>query len=197
LAIELMASAARRRIRVHQGECVPLGANDSSIEGRLRGAPLHPFRPLLRAVADYCQRHGERATERLLGPRLGVLAAYAPELRTVPGAERFAEVKGLSDEAAQRRVLSDLASTMNQFASDDPFVLVLDDIQWADPLTMAWLEAVGSGDLELGGVFLLATYRSESRRPELADLRALDAITCIDLEPLSSEAVASIVEDML
>ncbi len=197
LAVELMASAARRRTKVYQGACLPLGAADSSTSGRLQGAPLQPFRGLLRALADHCRRHGTRATETYLGDALAVLRVYAPELADVPGAEFHDEAVGLSGEAAQRRVMQALVKVMNAFAEDEPFLLVLDDVQWADPLTLDVLAAIGEGDLALRHAMILCTGRSESTREEFVKLRRNAGIAVTELETLDAEAVASIVEDML
>src|SRR6185436_5165946 len=78
------------------GECDPVG-----------GQPLHPLRPLLRAIADHCRGRDE-LVERILGARLQVLRTLDPAL------------EALADEgtmrvpltSASRRLFGDLAETL-------------------------------------------------------------------------------------
>jgi hypothetical protein len=213
LAVELMTSAARRRLRVFHGECLPLtsatlqpaslfesvGGDEVLLSrgvGGLRGAPLHPFRPFLRGVADICVRDGPLTTDELVGDRLPVLCAYAPELRSAPGAMRSSP-GALSDEAGQRKVLQDLATTFQALADRSPFLLVIDDVQWADPLSLAFLLALAEGELELHGLMILCTYRSEQLSPALNELVSACREDAFVLEPLEREGVESMVEDML
>ena len=207
LAVELMASTARRRLKVFHGECLPLTGDRPQEEHRndggdfireaLRGAPLHPFRPFLRAIADICIRDGPATTDELVGDRLPVLAAYAPELKRAPGALRQPASVGLSGEAGQRRLLQNLAETLQALADRGPFLLVLDDIQWADPLSMAFLLALAEGELSLKGMMLVCTYRSEQLSPRLVDLVSACGEDVFPLGPLDREAVLRMVEDML
>jgi hypothetical protein len=84
------ALATRRRIRVVTGECFPLARTDgAAIEGR--GAPLHPFRPLLQAIADLCREGGRDTTDAILGARGKVLATFEPLLNQLPGQDAHPE----------------------------------------------------------------------------------------------------------
>ena len=68
-------AAATWDLRVITGECEPVAVGDD-----VRAAPLHPLRPLLRAIADRCREGGRVEADRLLGVDGGLLAAYEPAL---------------------------------------------------------------------------------------------------------------------
>ena len=77
LAAEVAREATVRGVRVVAGECVAVGA------------PLHPFRRLLEAVCDRCRAEGRAATDRILGPRGKILAAYDPSIARLPGQDAY------------------------------------------------------------------------------------------------------------
>jgi hypothetical protein len=136
VALELSAEAARRGFTVVTGAAVEVGA-----------VPLHPLRPLLLAVADACREGGAAATDRLLGPRGPVHAGLEPGLRELPGQASRPEPSPLPPPAARARLLAALRDTLRAFASERPVLLLLDDLHWADELSLELLrdlpEALG------------------------------------------------------
>src|SRR5262245_35585824 len=129
LAGEIATRALERDVRVITGECEPLGA---AHDGR---APLHPLRPLLRAIADRCG-HDPVVAERLLGGCL-------------------------EPAAMQSRVIAALRDALAELAREAPVLLVLDDLQWVDELTLAFLGSLGGDFLVDHGAFVLVTLRAE------------------------------------
>jgi tetratricopeptide (TPR) repeat protein len=179
LALELATEATYRRLAVVTGECVPLGVGGGT---EVHAAPLHPFRPLLLAISDRCREGGAAEVERLLGPRGRVLAAYEPTLARLPGAHLLPEPPPLPPAEARARVLSSLRDTLFAFAEPRPLLLVLDDLQWADELTLQFLQELKPEHLEARGVLLVGTYRVDElgsvlsgavRAPGAVDLRLL------------------------
>ena len=184
LAGELATRARGHDVTVLVGECEPIG------EGELRGAPLHPLRPLLRLLAEKCREGGPEETARLLGTAGGVLSVYEPAL-----AELVPPLSDRVDPATARfRVLAVLGDAIGELTRDAPILLVLDDLQWADELTLALLASLGSTQR---GLLLLGTVRAEEMTGELeAVLGSIDAVT-VEVPRLSTKAVGAMVRDML
>jgi serine/threonine protein kinase/tetratricopeptide (TPR) repeat protein len=193
LAGELTRIAAQRGMQVLAGECFSLAGAASAVEGV--GGPLHPFRPMLQAVADRCMERGAETTGRLLGGRGQVLAAIEPSLERVTSElPRLAE---LPAEAARRRLLQTLAYTISQLAEDKPLVLVIDDLQWADELTLDFLGSLEPSWFAGKRLLIVATYRSDEISPPLSAALASPVADKIELPRLDARTVEAMVGDML
>jgi serine/threonine protein kinase/tetratricopeptide (TPR) repeat protein len=206
LAMELAREAELGHVRVLVGECpAPAGPGSGA-------APLAPLHAPLQAISDLCLEGGLAETERLLGPRGKLLAPYAPELGDLPGQERHPEPAALPSDAARLRLLQALTETFAALAKPAAsavdagrvrgLLLVLDDLQWADELTLAWLHSLlRPGTVEALPLLVLGTYRSEevgTRGP--AALQALleaPGVERLSLGRIDEAAVGAMVADML
>lgn len=195
LAVELGREARASGIRVVTGESTPVGTASGDLGA---GTPLRAFKCVLDAVADRCREVGEAETEHLLGPRLKVLAAYEPSLLALPGAGAAPEPADLPPAAARLRLYAYLAAVISSFALEKPLLLVLDDMQWADELTLGFLEYLLHGAaFDRMKLCILATYRREEAPERLVRLIEERGVVSIALERLDESAVAAIVGDML
>jgi eukaryotic-like serine/threonine-protein kinase len=181
VAAAFSREATVRRLRVITGEGDPVGAQ-----------PLHPLRPLLREIADSCRASGE-ILERVLGPRLAVLREHDATLAALAdeNAPRVAPA------IASRRLFSDLAETLAAFAREGPLLLILDDLQWADELTLRFLTTLDEdffGNLPL---LILGTYRADEVGPDLRALLSKSHLKQIMLGRLDAGSVAEIAQSML
>lgn len=192
IAMEI-ARALAGEMRVVTGECLPLGAGGAAV----LGAPLHPFLPLLRMIADECRSQGPGMTEMLLGRRGRVLADYEPTLLGLPEVAEQPPPARLAPEAAQQRLHDELAATLFAFSMLQRLVIVLDDLQWADELTLGFLLSLAPESLSDRGVLVLGTYRKDEAGEALFKLAARPGVRRVDLPRLDREAVASIARDML
>jgi serine/threonine protein kinase/tetratricopeptide (TPR) repeat protein len=199
LAGEASKRAIMRNLRVIGGECVPLAPQTGSATiVEHRGLPLQPFRPLLDAVADYCREHGAARTERVLGARAKVIAEQVPEFAELPGVSAHAAPPDLPPDEAHRRLIDDLRETLAVFASEDrPLLIVLDDLQWADELSLRLLLAMPREWLRDNGVMILGTYRSDEVGPDLCALIASPGIRALPIERMNAKFVGQIACDML
>jgi predicted ATPase len=188
LALELGRCAERRRLRVLSGECLSEGES----------GPLHPLRRPLQAIADRCRGRGLKETERLLGRHGKLLAPYEPALEGLPGQEAHPEPAELPAEAARLRLYEALVHTFSALAQDGPLLLLLDDLHWADGLTLGWLEHLADTQrLSRMPLLLVGTYRSEERSEPLERLLGDPGVEVLRLVRLEEEAVGQIVSDML
>ena len=164
----------------------------------MRAPPLHPFHPLLTLVADRCRLKGLEETRRLLGPRGRVLLPYAPGLDELPGQRDLPPPPTLANqEAARARVFSALQEVLFTFAAGHPLLLILDDLQWADEMTLGFLHLIPHEELVDHGVLVLGTYRLEEREEALRELVSQPAALHLELGRLDEQSIQSMACGML
>ncbi|MFY0562986.1 serine/threonine-protein kinase PknK [Archangium lansingense] len=195
VVMECAVSASRTAFRVVTGGCLPLSGGGSGEQ--LYGEPLHAFKPLLQAITDECRQRGLEATERLLGERGRLLARYEPALAALPGQDAWPEPPRLPPQAARERVMRCLAETLAAFCEKEPLLLVIDDLQWADELSLGVLDFLQSGFLGESSVLVVGTYRTEELDAALRLLLASPGVMHRALGQLDESMVARMVEDML
>lgn len=193
--MECAMSASRHAFHVVTGGCLPLSGGGSGEQ--MHGEPLHAFKPLLQAIADECRHLGLEETERLLGGRGRVLSLYEPALAELPGQDAWPEPPRLPPQAARERVMRCLAETLAAFCAKDPVLLVIDDLQWADELSLGVLDYLQAGFLSDSNVLVLGTYRTEELDGTLRLLLAAPGVRHRVLGQLDEPTVARMVEDML
>ncbi|HQR39966.1 MAG TPA: tetratricopeptide repeat protein [Blastocatellia bacterium] len=192
----LVAEAGRfaraRGLRVLVSECRAFG-------GTAGQTPLGGLQPVLDAIADWCVQHGPIASGGVIGACAPVLAEYSPSFAGFVRAGAPSELVELTPDAARLRLFRALSDTIEQFAANGrPVVVILDDVQWADELTIGFLDhAARSAAGALSHVLVVATYRTDEVGPDLEQLLAQPGIEVIGLDRLDEPAVASIVGGML
>jgi eukaryotic-like serine/threonine-protein kinase len=194
-----LATAATRFAFDHDflvvtGACEPSVMPDGSVGG---AAPLHPFRPLLQSIADYCVEHGAAATERLLGKRALVLAPYEPRLAELPGVDREDVPADLPPEGALERLFTVLAESIANLTVQRPLLLILDDLHWADDLSLKFLRQLPAPYFTGRRLLVIGTYRSDEVPAALRHLLDSSAIDTMTVGRLNEAAINSLVADML
>ncbi len=106
-------------------------------------------------------------------------------------------VPSRSDPAVERRLLFETVATL--LASAGPTLLVLDDLHWADPGTLALLTFLAAQP-ELSNVIIVGTIRSTDLTPStsatLAELRRHCSVVRIQLSGLSRSELAELVSSV-
>ena len=155
------------------------------------------YQPLRLALDQYLEWAPDELLERHVAEHGGRLSHLTPVL-----AQRVAvdAPPRLSDPESERWLLFQaVAGLLAQAAANRPLVLILDDLHWADRLTVALLRHV-IGAVVHGGLLVLATYRST----EVSDDHPLRALTTdlgrvpgtiqIDLGGLGEADIVALVE---
>ena len=156
-----------------RGECVELG------EGELPYAPLiGALRPLVRA--------GDPALTELPPMARRELAALLPGLAYGDVARPAAPVAATRDEA-QPRLFEALLAALDRLGRDDPLLLVLEDIHWADRSTRDFLAFLGRNLADERVVVTLSyrpdeLHRRHPLRPLLAVLERTPSARRFELE---------------
>ena len=173
-------------------ECLAVTTTGDAVGGQA----LHPLRPLFRAIGDFCLSSNDVLVDRVVGPRIGVLRDQDPTLEAL--AEQLLEgVPRIPPEIASRRLFADLAETLAAFAREKPLVIVIDDLQWADEVTLRFLASLDEEYFANTPVMILGTYRADEVGPNLRDLLRHEHIVKIPLKRLDDDSVNDIVRSML
>ena len=164
---------------VLSGDCVDLG------ESELPYAPLvTALRPLL--------RDENPALEALPAPLSTALGVVLPGLRQRAGAA----------EASQTSVFEALLALIETLGEEQPVLLVIEDIHWADSSTRAFLSFL-SRTICRERLMLVATYRSDELhrrhplRPLLGELARDPSARLLELSPFTRDELADQLDGIL
>jgi hypothetical protein len=183
-ADELANEARRRHVRVLVGRCY---------EGE--GAP--PYWPWVQVLRAYIHDHDPATLQTELGPYAADIAHILPILR-----ERLPSLPALpalAPEQARFRLFDAVTAVLKTAAKREPFVLLLDDLHWADKASALLLSFLAQ---ELGDarMLIVGTYRDVElgRQHPLAeilgDLARQQCVSRIRLHGLDEEEVSHFIE---
>jgi serine/threonine protein kinase/tetratricopeptide (TPR) repeat protein len=152
--------------------------------GQATAEPLDPLRPLLRALVDRALQDGDPGDDALLAVHGPLLARWEPSLWDLPSVQRGGEVAELRPDTERVRLFTALAACVRRHAERGRTLLVVDDFEFADELTLGFLEALQEDDL--ANVALLVAGASPAFR----------GATPFELPPLSEEQVRTMLAAM-
>src|ERR1700730_3039196 len=175
---ELTSRALRLRCAVMSGAC-------SEAELSL------PYLPFLEAVGNRLTRENIDELRQRLGAAADELAQLFPQLGrpNAPGGD---------ETQAKLRMFEAILLLLRDAARDRALLLVLEDLQWADPGTRELLDYM-TRRLRSTNVLVLATYRIDEMHrkhplvPTIQGWRRSGNAEFIELQPLSASAVGDMV----
>lgn len=152
------------------------------------------FQPFVEALRFQLELPDDVAPAGWLGPLAGELVRIVPEVADrVPGA-----APTRSDAEAERaRLFEAIVSWLRTTAAAVPVLLVLDDLHWADPPTLALLRHLVH-ETANDRLMVLGTYRdtdldrSHPLAGALAELRRLGSVQRIAIDGLDRDGVAQL-----
>ncbi|MCA9521723.1 MAG: protein kinase, partial [Myxococcales bacterium] len=196
LALEVARRAILHQVTVVAAACE--APRRSQTTGDLGGTPLHALRPFLRMLADRAQSEGHALTMRLLRNRGPILALFEPALAELPGVGEQPVPAELPAGAARGRILTAIEETIASFVTEDPMLLVIDDLQWADELSLETLKRLLSPRFHRLPLMVIATARSDEGE-SVGALLGDDAsgVTTVDLDGLDGSSIAALVRELL
>jgi hypothetical protein len=194
LLMEIAARAADRDMAVITGDCSPAGS--SSGASAAPSVPLLPFGGLLRSLIDACKAGADSAGPLDLIKRYGsVLTPYEPDLAKFLLASDFAQADVLPPEAARRRVVSTLRNLLRDYSPQRPLLLCLDDLQWADDLSLELFSSLAADPS--GPIVVVATCRVEEMAEPLRRWSNEPRVVHERLPCLDREAIEEMIGGML
>ena len=130
-------------IRVARGQCVEGYGNREA------------YYPMLEAVGQLCRGSGGNSVVRTLAEQAPTWLVQFPALVKPEHRETLQqEILG----ATRQRMLREIGDALNTIASGNPLLLVLEDLQWADPFTVDLISAVARSRTP-AKLMLVCTYR--------------------------------------
>ncbi|MFC1851246.1 tetratricopeptide repeat protein [candidate division CSSED10-310 bacterium] len=187
LAVEFGNYANKQDVKVLTSECPYKGVR-----------PLEILRKPLQILADRCRELGLEETEMLFGKRGQILAKYDASISGLPGQDLYTEPVDLPEDSAKLRLFSYLTETLRVFAEKGPFLLILDDLQWTDDLSVAFLEFLVRGQyLDRFPMLIVGIYRKEEANEDLLKALSSQGVSKLDLSCLDEATITKIIEDML
>ena len=145
--------------------------------------PESPNKPLIQALKQLIRQVLTESDDRIIqwrnrinasvGTLAQVLVEVIPELALIVG--NGSQPPRLDGVELQNRFLFVLQAFLKVFAQPDaPLVIVLEDLQWSDESLIKGLSGI-LGDLSSSALYLVGTYRTESRLDQLAITENLQA----------------------
>ena len=104
-----------------------------------------------------------------------------------------------SYEAQRRSLFVEVTEAVEAFVGDDPALLFLDELQWADPATLEFVEFF-LGQADAPKLLVVAAYNTELTEPDdklvetIEQAETAGRLDCIDMEPLSPEHLESMIK---
>ncbi len=176
---ELKHEATARRVRVIEGRC-------SSAESSV------PYAPLMDALRFRISRGEGETVAKMLGPLREILEPLFPQLKGGPR----------SDTRRPPEPFGAIYGMFARLTAEDPMLLVLEDIHWADQTTLELLHRLAHYAVSLK-FLLVATYRSDELHSSHPVRRMLSALArersgeVLELEPLGRDETANMLRCIL
>ncbi|MBI2567396.1 MAG: AAA family ATPase [Candidatus Schekmanbacteria bacterium] len=188
LAAELAREAVSRGVHLLTGEC----------QATTSAVPLFPLERPIQQIADDCAEllDGDEAPE--LRRRLRSLAEIFPGVASRLRLQARTAVPDASGEEARLRIYDDLAEVVIAYSQREPALLVLDDLQWADDVTIGFLRHLArTGQASRIAGLVLGTYRSEEIGDRLGGAVGARGVALVALDRLGGDDVATVIRQML
>lgn len=174
---EFAIAAADSGTRVVFGQCVDLG-----------GLSYAPIAGILR---EFVQLFGAERLLEIAGPGRDALTGLLPELGA--GSAAF--------EDGRSRLFEVVAVLLERLSADQPLLLIIEDIHWADRSTTDVLRFVVRA-VNAAPVMIVATYRNDEvgrahpLRPVLAELERIRNVHRVDVPRMTRDEVSDLLTDI-
>lgn len=124
-----------------------------------------PYASTFDLLQSYIASETTEEIAEAFGPDISDLVKLAPELHTkIPG---IVPTPTLDPEQDKRKIFNALTSVASRLASKSPVLMIIEDLHWADGLSLEFLQYLARR-IESQSILLLATYRDDEVNESLA-----------------------------
>jgi serine/threonine protein kinase/tetratricopeptide (TPR) repeat protein len=157
--------------------------------------PLSLFHPVLDSVGDHLREHQQPKTP-VFSPSLDDLPDHTQSSwhEIALPAEHNAEL--LSPSQAHLKIYRSIQRAIRKYTEQSPLILLLDDLQWIDELTLGTLAFLAKPDAT-ERLLIFGAYRNEEKNVSLQLLLAQKSVEHIALPALQPSEIEAIISDML
>lgn len=160
--------------------------------------PFSAMQMFFQTLADRCREQGEEFTDQLLGPRGKILSPFHPSFNDLPGQKKYDSPVAIPPPAAKLRMFNVVVETLTAFTGGERTCFMIDDIQWADRLTLEFIEyLLRAGVFDNNPLLVLCTYRTEECNDVLTRLLDQSGVYTLSINPLEEKDGQDLVQDML
>ncbi len=158
------------------------------LQGAASSGAIEAYGPFIAALRGHLRSHPEALDE--LGPLSGHLALLLPELGSAAA------------ESDRRTIFEAIRSSFAQLAGDELLVVILDDLQWADEVSLELLASIAPALRQMRAL-VIATYRSEGLpRDHMLrwlrnELRRGGELEELVLDPLDTDEIGALLGELL
>jgi class 3 adenylate cyclase len=188
------------RVRWAEGRAVSYGENASYLVTRRLFCDLLSLEPEARPAEIGAALQAE--VNRLFPDHPDDIYPFLGHMLEVPlSTDEARQVKYLEGDALHRQILASTRRFLSASAMDEPLILVWEDLHWADPSSLALLEALLPLTQTYPVLLLLAYRPRQEKRIWVFHEKArqlLDAaLTCIELTPLTLDESRQLLDNLL
>jgi len=150
-----------------------------------------PYLPFLEAIGNYLTTADVRQLGQRLGPAASELAQLFPQLGSPSGSPT-------ESVQAKLRLFESILILLRDAAGHRALLLILEDLQWADPATRELLD-YATRRLRSTNVLVVATYRTDEMHrkhallPTIQGWRRNGQVELVELGALSATQIAEMV----
>lgn len=186
LALEFGRKAARDKVQVLTGVC-----------NSMVSLTLEALRKPVQVIADRCLERSEAELKRVFAGNRAFIAQYIPGLAMLPEQDKVS-LPTLSPPEAKLKLFDSLWQIFVAYTVEQPLLLIIDDLQWADDLLMGFLDFIlKTKELTKTGILILTTIRSDEMSNKIRNVISQMNASILTLEPLSKDTIIKIIKDML
>jgi serine/threonine protein kinase/tetratricopeptide (TPR) repeat protein len=189
--------AARRQgwsVAVGHGRRDTFRPHESSSQDGQR--PFVTLSLVLGKIMDTVRGWNTQELDDLFVDRLALLSPFFPGLQTLIPHPTMSPARTSNLVDAHQRTFRSLEAVMLRVFGSRPLLLVVDDLQWADELSLGFLEYLARSPR--GRPWLVLGFlRKEEQGQWLDEIRTLEAVTVGNLGPISKRASSQMLRQML